>query len=192
MILSCSNTGDVILDCGVNVGDLFIWFQNKNLNIEYIGFEPSSKEYECLKENVTPHKTYNVGLWCEEEILTFYASSQNGDSSIIAPGTYDEVIEIKGTKLSRYINQQIKLLKLEAEGGEPEILVGLGDEINKIEYISADLGYERGDNRESTLIPVINYLYERNFELINISHGRVCALFKNRAFALPHEILKDI
>ena len=32
---------DVVLDCGANVGDLKLWFELNNINIKYIGFEPS-------------------------------------------------------------------------------------------------------------------------------------------------------
>ena len=66
---------------------------------------------------------------------------------------------------------KIKLLKLEAEGAEPEIVQGIGEKLDLIEYISADLGFER--NRESTFAPVTNYLLERNFEVINIYPSRV-------------------
>ena len=74
------------------------------------------------------------------------------------------------------------MLKLEAEGAEPEILEGLGKKIDLVEFISADLGYERGINCESTLAPVTNFLLSRGFDLIDISHGRICALYKNKAF----------
>ena len=76
------------------------------------------------------------------------------------------------------------MLKLEAEGCEPEILEGLGKKLEKIEFISADLGFERGKNADSTLVPVTNYLLGRGFELVDVSHFRVCVLFRNKKFKL--------
>lgn len=175
--------GDVVLDCGANVGDLLLWFQNRGLEIEYVGFEPSPNEYECLKENVHPHKAHNVGLWNERKKIEFYVSSQGADSSIIEPIKFDQKISIDANLLSDYVDKEVKLLKLEAEGAEPEILEGLGDKIKFVEFISADLGYERGKNAESTLVPVTNFLLKRNFSLLDVSHSRICALYRNNNMA---------
>jgi FkbM family methyltransferase len=176
-------SGDVFYDCGANVGDLKLWFLFNNIDVTYVGFEPSPIEFDCLKDNVYPSKVHNVGLWNEEGELKFYVSSQLADSSLIKPKEYDEVITSKVVRLETFIEGKIKCLKLEAEGAEPEILEGIGDEkFDCIEYISADLGFERGIDEASTLVPVTNYLLQKGFELIDVSHGRVCALYRNRAF----------
>ncbi len=175
--------GDLILDCGANVGDLKLWSKIKNPNLRYIGFEPSPVEFKHLKKNISPSKAYNVGLWNKNDQLTFYVSSQGGDSSLIEPLEYDEQIKVKTIRLEDFINQKIKLLKLESEGAEPEILEGLGDKIKDIEYISADLGFERGLKEESTLVPVTNFLLNKSFELVEwTSYKRIAALYKNRYF----------
>ena len=173
---------DVFFDCGANVGDLKIWFLLNNININYVAFEPSPIEYRCLTNNVSANKLNNIGLWNDTGTLNFYVSSQRADSSLIKPQNYDEIIDIKIDRLENIINRKIKCLKLEAEGAEPEILEGIGDKLNLIEYITADLGYERGALEESTFVPVTNYLLQRNFELIEINHERVCALYRNISF----------
>ena len=178
------NNGDRILDCGANVGDLKLWFELNHKEIEYIGFEPGPIEYENLCKNVIPSKTFNIGLWNKDSQLTFYISSQNADSSIITPSKYDKKITIPSRKLSNYIDSNIKLLKLEAEGAEPEILEGVLDKLNLIEYITADVGYERGIRQESTIVPVINTLLSNNFEMIDIyNKHRVCVLLKNKSYS---------
>lgn len=173
--------GDIFFDCGANVGDLKIWFGLKKININYVGFEPSPVEFNCLKKNVFPSTVHNIGLWNEDAELTFYVSSQGADSSLIELKEYDETITCKVSRLDKFVTQPIKCLKLEAEGAEPEILEGLGEKIRMVEYITADLGYERGINSESTLVPVMNYLLMNDFELIDMNHGRICALFKNKS-----------
>ena len=138
------NDGDTFLDCGANVGDLKIWFDLNNINVNYIGFEPSPTEFNLLKENVYPHLVHNVGLWKETGELKFFVSSQGADSSLIEPVSFEEIITVPVAKLEIFIGSKVKMLKLEAEGAEPEILEGLGNKLNLIEYISADLGFERG------------------------------------------------
>jgi len=95
---------------------------------------------------------------------------------------YDETITVRTMRVEQFIGRKIKFFKLEAEGAEPEILDGLGDKISQIEYISADLGPERGKSRESTLVPVVNYMASQKFDLVQVSHDRICALFRNKDF----------
>ena len=171
--------GDIVIDCGANVGDLKLWFEFKELQIDYIGFEPSPIEFKCLKANVHPSKVHNVGLWNSEDEIKFYLSSQGADSSLIEPPTYSSVTVTKTFRLEEFLSGPVKCLKLEAEGAEPEVLEGLGDKLQNVEYIAADLGFERGIAEESTLVAVTNFLLSNNFQLIDISHDRVCALFHN-------------
>ena len=77
---------------------------------------------------------------------------------------------------------KVKLLKLEAEGAEPEILLGAGDALKQVEYISADLGPERGLSQETTAATVINFLLARDFRLVDVFAERLVFLFKNQGF----------
>ena len=174
--------GDVVIDCGANIGEVFFYFKMKKCNIEYIGFEPSPREFECLKSNVDGMSLYNLGLWHEDGSLDFYISSLGADSSIIKPKTYSHVKKISTSRLEDIYKIKngslIKLLKLEAEGAEPEVLLGCGSLLENIEYISADLGYERGVNEESTFLPVVNFLLKNGFEIIEFNNKKLTALFK--------------
>lgn len=173
-------SGDVFIDCGANVGDLKLWFDLNDIEVEYIGFEPSPIEFECLEKNVAPKTAHNLGLWNEDGTLRFYISSQGADSSLIQPAEYSSVVDVDVKRLNDFIEGPIKCLKLEAEGAEPEVLSGVDDtKLQMIEYVAADLGYERGVDAESTLVPVTNYLLSRGFELVDVSHGRICALYRN-------------
>ena len=169
---------DTIIDCGANIGDLKIYFDNKKLNINYIGIEPSPKEYYCLSKNVSHSVIHNIGLWNENNNLDFYVSSHNADSSFFKPMTYTKKITISAKRLDSFFDKNIRLLKIEAEGAEPEVLVGCKKLLTKIDYISADLGFERGVLRENTLVKVTNFLLKHNFELLDFNSPRICALYK--------------
>ncbi len=171
---------DLIVDCGANVGDLNLYFEEKNIQIRYVGIEPSPKEYECLQKNCPDGKNLNIGLWSEDSSLSFFVSSKNADSSFIQPKKYTDTISISTRRLDLILNEPIKLLKIEAEGAEPEALLGCSNLLNSIEYISADLGFERGVKQESTLVPVTNFLLQNDFELIAINYPRIVALFKRK------------
>jgi hypothetical protein len=76
--------------------------------------------------------------------------------------------------------KQIKLLKIEAEGFEPEILTGARGAFSIIEYISVDGGYERGLQSEQTFTAITNLLLNNDFEIIDIYFPWHRALFKNK------------
>jgi hypothetical protein len=71
---------------------------------------------------------------------------------------------------------------LEAEGFEPEIISGMENCLENIEYISADLGFERGINQETTAPQVLNFLLNEGFEIIKINGVRFVFLLKNKNF----------
>ena len=178
------NKGDLIIDCGANVGDLMLYFDFKKINIDYIGIEPSPEEYSCLKENASGHKTLQIALWNEEMEKTFYVDSDGADSSLFMPANFENEIKINCNRLDnlQFNKTHIKLLKLEAEGAEPEIIKGAGEILKKTEFVSADLGPERGVDSLETYGPVTDLLYKNNFRLIKINTERLSILYKNNSF----------
>jgi len=173
--------GDVVLDCGANVGDFRLCFDRETADIHYHAFEPSPVEFGCLQRNLEGYGiAHNVGLWATDDELTFFVSSQGADSSLVEPAKFDEKITVKAERIWHHLANPVKLLKLEAEGAEPEILEGAGDRLANISYIAADLGFERGVRAESTFAPVANHLFAHGFELVAVSRARLCALFKNK------------
>jgi len=74
-------------------------------------------------------------------------------------------------------NKTIKLLKLEAEGAEPEILQGAKQTLPHVMYVAADLGPERGIKNDNTVIPVMGILAGYGFVPIKFSFERGVMLF---------------
>lgn len=178
---------DIIFDCGANSGDLYPYLSEFINPKNYHTFEPCYSDFRSLNINASSSKNNNLGLHKEKGIKTFYISSKGGDSSFIEPANgYDEVLNVETTTIDHYcirnkINK-IKLLKLESEGLEPEILLGSNKMLNKIKFIAIDGGEERGVQMDETLSDVCNILIPKNFECIKIGlknkMGR--AIFRNK------------
>jgi FkbM family methyltransferase len=177
------NDNDEIIDCGANNGDFFLCFQEK---IRYTGIEPSRIEYSNLSYNIKNQTLINKALYRDSNsYLDFYISGEFGDNSLLKINDYTEIYQVKTITLDEIINKiskNIKLIKIEAEGAEPEVLEGLTKELSKVEYITIDCGFERGVKKESTLAQCTNHLLNNNFELIDFTDIRVVCLFKNKAF----------
>lgn len=180
-------SGGLLLDCGANVGELGMWAQWQGMS--YIAFEPEELEARaCDLNNFNGDtKTLRKALWHEETTLSFYRAPDSADSSLFAGTAPVETVEIEATTLDQALSnsdlnlQDIdgpKILKLEAEGAEPEILQGAASSLPKIDWVTVDCGPERGASKENTFVPVHNLLTAAGFTLMSVQFGRVTALYK--------------
>jgi FkbM family methyltransferase len=174
-------TGDLVIDCGANIGDFKLAIDSLGIpDISYFGFEPSPIDFVCLSENVGRNSSHDIALYNSNGVVEFYMDSENADSSVINPGSYNEVISLKSARLDTlYPKTRIKLFKVEAEGAELEVLEGATGLLPYIEFISIDAGFERGPNKETTMPNCTNFLLRNGFELIAVGSGRLTALFRN-------------
>lgn len=178
---------DLVIDCGANYGDVYRWFKINNIKINYISFEPSPREYECIKLNCINQKNYNLALSNKESSMNFFLKTDTGDSSLIEPSTgFTNKIMVNTTTVENFLNKKninkVKLFKVEAEGFEPEILEGAKSVLSRIEYIGVDGSPERGKNNESTIEYVTEFLLKNNFKIIfeNINEDYAKSLFQNK------------
>lgn len=175
---------DVIVDCGANVGELFLAVKEKNFDVTYIGFEPDKETYDCLKLNVKNEKNivHNIGLSNIEGSNNFYIDNEGGNSSFVDFGT-SESIKVDTKTLDSYnIKKNIKLFKIDAEGYEPEVLSGSKNTLKKTNFVSVDFGSERGANQNNTMVDVNNLLLQVGFELIELNDFRMIGLYKNKNY----------
>lgn len=177
------NYGDVIIDCGANLGDLKIFFECAGIEVKYIAVEPSLQEYNCLVKNVKPSECLNIALWHESGELDFYLASETADSSLIrSPESIEKVTVAAATLDATFVDvQRIKLLKLEAEGAEPEVLKGGAEILARTEYVTADVGPERGLEQQSTEEEVTAILKNNGYNIVARGADRHVILFKNSA-----------
>lgn len=178
--------GDRIVEVGANVGDFSLALLDRGVKAHMISVEPSPREFAALDRNlaanpnVLSHEALNVAAWSDSaEAMTFYVKSETADSSLLPIEDYDEKIEVPTRRLSDLVQPgRYRLLKLEAEGAEPEILDGAGDLLDSFDYIAADVGFERGMRQDSTLPEVVNRLVPRRFRIKAMGRNRLVLLFE--------------
>lgn len=178
---------DFVVDIGASIGDFYICFDKE---INYYGYEPSPLAFSTLEYNVRKKNLYNLAVSnSDNKDVNFFLTDIFGASSILQFNKYtnknfDKKITVDTISLDSIIdriNNEIKLIKIEAEGFEPEILEGLKKNIHKVEYISVDCG-ERGIEKESTKSDCYDYLVKNNFKMIDFNPISVVCLFKNLKF----------
>ncbi len=175
---------DTIIDCGANIGELNIALKNKNIYVNYIAFEPDLETFECLKSNNLGdnNKFFQKALSDKNGLQEFFLDNEGGNSSL-SQFDYQASLEIESLTLdSLNLNTKIKLLKIDAEGHEPEVINGALTTLKNIKYVSVDFGHERGLDEEATLTEVNKILYNEGFELMKFSDYRLIGLYENKNF----------
>ena len=174
---------DIVIDCGANYGDLFLELSKYIKEENYITFEPSLSEFKCIEKSLPLANNFQVGLSDRPGELMFYLSSNEGDSSFIKPQSYTHTISSEVTTLDIFKKKEnlksCKLLKLEAEGYEPEILDGAISFLTICDYVAVDGGPERYG--QPTFQAGDNQLNESGFKLIDRFKSKHRALYKNTA-----------
>lgn len=172
--------GDIVVDCGANIGEFSVACAKMGAVVH--AFEPDPKEFGALKANAIDGMIVNnLALWCRTETLTFYESNKSGDSSLIDMGSANSVIKVDAVRIDKYIIEKgisrIRLLKVEAEGAEPEVLEGCGDSLKRVDYVAVDMGPERGVDKDNTVVEVMDRLLPHGFKLNNFNSMRFSGLF---------------
>ena len=171
-----------IIDIGANIGEIGIYFNYfKKKKINYYAFEPLENEFNCIKFNVKKSHTFNFALSDKNEKKNFFVKSDSNDSSFIKFSDYDELKKLDSYRLDTIpeiiILKKIHLIKIDAEGFEPEVIKGCKNILQKVEFITIDCGPERNNKPTSKNVII---LLKKKFKIVNRNKTRGTILFKNR------------
>lgn len=179
-----------VVDVGANSGDLLLTF-TEGLD-DYLGIEPIEEEHIALKKNCEIRGLRSPLMIAASNTsgeVSFFVSAKKGDSSAIEPSEYTEKRAVNAETLDSIFMQEelklafktIDLLKIEAEGFEPEILEGSQSLLKKCRWVTVDGGPERGVTAETTIEICANFLISRGFRMValNFDNRPGVGLFKN-------------
>lgn len=158
---------DVVIEVGSSIGELSNWLvREKNISRLFC-FEVDPKAIKCLKKNCPGAEVVEKAASDENGESLFFLKSDEASSSLLQDDETSSSIRVPTIRLDSFLLSkgisEVKLLKVEAEGAEPEVLSGLGKRIKDIKYIAVDVGPERGG--EPTIKEVTELLENNNFEV---------------------------
>ncbi|KRD29134.1 hypothetical protein ASE36_10665 [Rhizobium sp. Root274] len=71
------------------------------------------------------------------------------------------------------------VLKIEAEGAEPEVLEGATGILANVDYVTIDCGFERGKERADTFAATNTFLADQGFRMMKPNFKRMIMLYCN-------------
>jgi FkbM family methyltransferase len=180
--------GSNVLDCGANIGELGLVLRYFNYDFPYWGVDPGPLEFEMMKLNnrIINGKVFNLAFNNRDGDIKLYYKPDFGDSSLEPINDYADILKTKCLTLDTFLSLNalqsapIGLLKLEAEGSELEVLQGAEKSLHLFQYITADLGFERGAEQTSPFAVVTNFLFARDFEAKSLHRVRKTFLYGRR------------
>lgn len=182
-----------VVDVGASHGDFMYLVKDLGCR-NYLGLEPIFEDYLALRENCQSSRiqanALNIAAGDVSQNRKIFVSRAGQDSSIIQPAAdYSEIRDIQMKRLDDVLIDEasfrelpvIDLLKVEAEGFEPEVLEGAQRTLERTRYVVVDGGPERSTAAETTVEYAINFLLKRNFVVLKIGlQGRPgVAIFEN-------------
>ena len=163
------NDDDVIIDVGAHIGCFTIDVAKKARKGKIIALEPTKKSYELLKENIKINNFQNIiadnlGIWKKTDIISLYTNENDSIGNNLFKKT-NQIEEINVISLSecieKYDIEKIDFLKMDCEGAEFEIILGLTDEtLKKIKKMSIEVHMMR---KEFAVEDLMKFLQQHDF-----------------------------
>lgn len=127
----------LIIDVGAAFGDFTIFAAKMFPSSQILCFEPDPVYFTLLKKNIILNKInnitcFNYAISCKKR-YKLYMQANHGNSSYMKRKKYYQKISVKTKKLSDFITPQVKLLKIDCEGAELDILQSAAD--NKLSLV---------------------------------------------------------
>jgi FkbM family methyltransferase len=175
---------DVVVDCGANIGELGLVLPNAS---QYVAAEPDPAAFIALERNCRSGRTVllPIALSDYDGYGTFEQVTATGDSHLRASdrNAMSGDLQVRVQRLDTVVRdlglEQIDLLKVEAEGWEPEVLRGAAETLGITRYVAIDFGPER--DGQDTAAQTLNILYESGFRVKDTKVMRGRALLERRS-----------
>lgn len=130
---------DFFVDVGVNVGQTLLKVKSVRRDINYIGFEPNSACVYYVNELIHVNEfedvsIYPVGLGGENGIVKLYADNVHASGATVIKTfrkkgkkiKYEfNIVVYKGDEFLLNADRNIKVIKIDVEGFESEVLAGM-------------------------------------------------------------------
>ena len=173
---------DTIIDVGANVGEISYFAHCQKIrNIYAIDPDPMIAEILDFNLRSTNAIVDTRALGISNDEVDFYTQTASADSSLLSSIKSAKAVKVKCLTLDRFFEEYkigdshgTILLKMDAEGFEPEILSSGLNALRLIKYLAIDTGPER--NGKTTTKEVSSILHSANFKIESFNSDMLLAI----------------
>lgn len=157
----------IIIDCGSNIGMSILYFKMMYPDARIIGFEPHPMVYDVLVQNIERNALPSVtvhhrALAAEPGTLEFFINADDPSAlnmGLFANQRWSRAITVEADVLSKHIDGEVDLLKLDIEGAEEMVLKELAraDKLRLVHHIVCEYHHhiDTGADRLSHTLTVL-------------------------------------
>lgn len=171
--------GDLVVNFGANIGELILAMSDSGSR--FVAIDPDPVACRCLRRNVGSRADIvETGLWKQDGDVTFYQKPENADTTAI-----DRVgppITVRAKKLDTIMaayEGRVRLIVGDAEGAEPEVMLGALGTLSRTDYLSIAVGPERSGERTYDACAAL--AREAGFEILPSNRDRLLARNRDRS-----------
>lgn len=143
--------GDVVIDIGAHVGIVSIYLAKRYPGIKVLAFEPVLANFQRLERNVRANKVmgiipYRIAVTGDGRRVRISGDSSHnsGGHSIYGPSSDVAVGSMTLAHIfEHYHIERCKVLKIDCEGAEHEILLNSGDLLKRVDYLCGEIHQSR-------------------------------------------------
>ena len=161
---------DVIIDVGASIGEFAL--PAARAAGQVLAIEPEPRAFTALKVNAELQSNNIIAIQAAASDVTgdlsFFVAADKADSSAIEPDRFTHVDIVPGVRLADLVVEQsidadrLALVKIEAEGYEPEVLRGLLPDVRP-RFLSVNCDPER--RGESPLNQVVQLMEKAGYRI---------------------------
>jgi FkbM family methyltransferase len=142
--------GDVVIDIGAQVGVVSIWLAKKYPSAKIYAYEPVPDSYQRLLKNIAANGITNIiainrAVTSDRRPLTLtgHMDINSGGMSAFTTPNGGNRYQVESVTLADIFDhhqiERCKLLKLDCEGAEYEILMNAGGVLSRVEHIRGEV-----------------------------------------------------
>ena len=173
-----SKPDPVIFDVGALIGETVLYFKERFPRAKITAFEPSPRSFSLLKKNISRNRVtgvrlLNLAVGKVAGKMDFYIDKNEnvpwgrGDSlknTKFTNPSISKTVKVQVVRLSKYINANVDLLKLDVEGAETEIVCEIEKKLKFVKNIILEF-HESVYNPENKFSIVIGVLKKNGFRI---------------------------
>ena len=131
------NDRPYILDCGANIGVSVLNYKRQFPNARIIAFEPDPHFVPVLRRNLDRNSASDVqiveaAVWICDGEADFFCEGADGSKLTAVGGPSAGAVLVKTVDLRRFMSIPIDLIKMDIEGAEHEVILGIADRLGLV------------------------------------------------------------